>query len=109
VTLTVEQLAARAANIVADRGLTKGQMEEHQDGGPVCALGAICVALTGHASAPPKDDEGWRLMTDIRHRMQLITGRVSLAHWNDDKERTAADVVGLFEMVANGWSPELAA
>jgi hypothetical protein len=109
VSLTVEQLAARAANIVADRGLTKGQMEEHVNGGPVCALGAICVALTGEASRPPKDDEGWRLLTDLRERMQVIIGQLPVAQWNDDPARTHADVVGLFEMVANGWSPELVA
>jgi hypothetical protein len=107
--LTVEQVAARAANVVADRGLTKGQMEEHANGGPVCALGAICAALTGEASQAPKDDEGWQLLTDIRERTQLITGRISLAEWNDAKERTAADVVGLFEMVANGYNGELVA
>jgi hypothetical protein len=108
-TLTIEQLAARAANVVADRGHTKGQMEEHVNGGPVCTLGAICVALTGEASQPPKDDEGWELLTGLRNRMQQVVGQIRLADWNDAPERTAADVVGLFEMVAAGYSTDLVA
>jgi hypothetical protein len=107
--LTVEQVAARAASVVADRGHTKGQMEEYTNGGPVCALGALCAALTGEASSPPKDDEGWELFMDTRARLQKITRTERLAEWNDAPERTAADVVGLFEMVANGYSGEIVA
>lgn len=88
-----------AAKVVQARGLAKGCYQE--DSGSVCTVGALLVA-TG---MEPDDFEGspddvqQRALTFLDGRMWLKSGSPDvidrIAEWNDESERTAADVVEL--------------
>ncbi|WP_438479133.1 DUF6197 family protein [Streptomyces asiaticus] len=105
-----------AANVIRTNGHNKGDYYRIPETGvgvqltpaecPVCAVGAISIALTG---APKPDRWDVPLVeAAVRRFMQhLIPGyKRALAIWdlgvlwNDKPERTAADVIAAFEAAA---------
>ncbi|MDX3230539.1 hypothetical protein [Streptomyces sp. ME19-01-6] len=74
---------------------------------PVCAAGALNVALTG-SPAPAYDGDDIPVVVEAARRfMRHVTPGYrgasaiwDLAVWNDNRERTAADVIAAFEEAA---------
>ncbi|PRH79362.1 hypothetical protein C6N75_09770 [Streptomyces solincola] len=73
---------------------------------PVCAMGALCRATFGTAYAD--DIHVWppALMDTYRDAVLALEREVSapgnsVAHWNDQRERTAEDVILAFKRAAH--------
>lgn len=75
-----------AAAVIRERGWIQGRVRDDQ--GRVCLLGGLSVA--GASSATFKAVE------------VAIGGGRSIASWNDDPDRTVADVLSLLEFVGTG-------
>ncbi|WP_405537005.1 hypothetical protein [Streptomyces antimycoticus] len=105
-----------AADIIRRNGLNKGDWHGQPETGvgiqlaptecPVCAAGAISIALTG-APKPYRDDVPLVEAAARRLLQHLIPGyKRALAIWdlgvlwNDVEERTADDVIAAFEGAA---------
>lgn len=124
-TVDLTRIYLRAANVIRTNGLNKGYFWGRPESSvgieltaaecPVCAAGALAVALYGKptpfvSDAPDPDSYGF-LSPDFE---QAITGLVGvagirtpgmtvldqLAAWNDAPERTSADVIAAFEAAA---------
>jgi hypothetical protein len=69
---------------------------------PVCAVGALSVAVTGNPT--PTADDVDPVLVDFASRMfgpvNEAAAVVRIAAWNDAEERTPADVIAAFEQAA---------
>ncbi len=91
----------RAAQIVRQRGLAKYTQEDRV--GRVCVHGAISIALTGKIHCEEDCAERIALYRYLRSKgvPEGITLMDDSAHWNNQEERTAADVIEALEGAAN--------
>lgn len=99
----VSELAAAAAREIRSRGWFKGQYGSDRnniDTCAVCVLGAIRAASHGNPFTYPylhRDADA--LVARIRRR---IKGGRYLPEWNDAPGTTEADVLAVFDAIANG-------
>jgi hypothetical protein len=102
--LDVRWLANKAADVIAARGLWKGEMCKDPDDlfTPVCVLGAACVALTGKPDMAPDDDTSWLLMGGLCAALKPHTGPVLVGDWNDNEYVTTSRVVTVLRKIGAG-------
>lgn len=110
--MTLAEIYLKAAEIVRTNGLYKGAYWGRPETGvgveltaaecPVCTVGALSVATVGHPT--PLVDEADAVIVDLASRMfgpvNEAAAVARIAEWNDAEERTAADVIELFERTA---------
>ena len=97
-TISIDEAGAclqRAANIIRERGHCKKKIELWPDG-PVCLLGAI-----KYASGMPANQWAWSRGADAAiNKMTSYMGfddPYLLSRWNDEKVRTADEVISALE------------
>lgn len=104
---TPKQLLLEAADIIRQRGLAKRCLLSSD--GKVCAVGAMYFALgmgdkirpvLGLSDGDVKDFARSEAECLLLKSLEVIGLRSSLAGWNDRPERTAQDVINLFEKTA---------
>lgn len=110
--MKLAEIYLKAAEVIRTNGHYKGAYWGRPDTGvgielaapecPVCTVGALSVATTG--SPVPTVDEVDPIIVDFASRMfgpvNEAAAVVRIAEWNDAEERTAADVIDLFERFA---------
>lgn len=96
----------RAANLIEERGLAKHTRED--EGGSLCLMGAISMAAIGTTAMPvfKKTDAECQaalavnqalLARGVPHHLTCPNGS---AYWNNEPERTEADVVAVLREAA---------
>ena len=83
----------RAAEIIRERGLTKGYGEE--DNGSVCAGGALVRAAAERVGNVEFDVDGGKAAVDME-----LHGYDMVQRWNDEPERTQEEVIERLEFAA---------
>jgi hypothetical protein len=118
----LSEIYLKAAEVIDANGHTKGDfysipemgvgIERTRSEWPVCAAGALSVAIFGDPVPPCEGDEGRaefdavvaRLNARIEdfhlHGFEGEPPVLRLAGWNDADERTPADVIAAFEQAA---------
>lgn len=105
---TVKTVLRDAAAVITTRGLHKGSFTTEASDGPVCAAGAVSVAIFGAPDAENEHyagaaDAGW--FTYVEALDELLASFYhaygSVAEWNDVPERTQAEVVAQLHAVAD--------
>jgi hypothetical protein len=105
----VQRLAAKAAQVIEFHGHTKNRHVDDATG-HVCLAGAIHHARFFSVHTKPQYDILARhsqndskvvkaLMMRIR---RIIPSTVTITGWNDEKERTADEVIHVLKRIANG-------
>lgn len=103
-----------AARLVQANGLAKGWWYDPHSGrpegaSPVCAIGAVSMAITGAPTPDPMPDDAEDLDGELRDAVAILARQIKsgiddpierIAHWNDADERTAADVASLLRRAA---------
>jgi hypothetical protein len=102
--LDVQWLANKTADVIAARGLWKGEMcKDPADlWAPVCVLGGACVALTGRPDMAPEDDASWVLLDGLVKALEPHTGPVRVGDWNDNEYVTTRRVVDVLRKIGAG-------
>lgn len=106
-TITPQALLDRAADIITERGWYQGHFID-EEGRCVCALGALNLAYAEAAGVDASVNggawHGWpgpkplNLAVDA---LQAATGQEDwIAEWNDDEDRTEAEVVAALRAAA---------
>jgi hypothetical protein len=113
------EIYLKAAAVIEANGHTKGDfynipetplgIELGRREWPVCALGALSIAMFGDPYPPREDQDGH---TEFAANAARLNARIDygtaideeplqrIAHWNDADERTTADVIAAFERTA---------
>jgi hypothetical protein len=81
-----------AAGLVKRRGLHKGWFHDGTVNGPVCAVGAIRVAEKG--------SPGITCSNGLVESLAWVIDDALIGDWNDDRDRTADDVVVALDAAA---------
>lgn len=105
---SVADVLRHAARIIEERGWYQGFYSEGldrstEDSGPVCALGAIHVAMSGNANPPDGP------FPDYESGVLVAAGpfmATDVAFWNDYPGRTAAEVTAALRAAADVWEAE---
>ncbi|MFF2383670.1 hypothetical protein [Streptomyces sp. NPDC058108] len=120
--MTLSEIYLKAAQVIESNGHAQGDfysipescvgIERTRSEYPVCAGGALSIALFGDP-VPPREGTDGRAEFDVA--VSRVNARIDnphlygfqgeapvmrLAGWNDATERTAADVIALFERTA---------
>jgi hypothetical protein len=118
----LSEIYLKAAQVIEDNGHTKGDFYSIPEGSygitlgrseyPVCAAGALSIAVFGDPT-PPREGEDGRAEFDVI--VSRLNARIEsfhlygfegeppvlrLAGWNDADERTATDVIAAFKRTA---------
>jgi hypothetical protein len=97
----VSQILARAAQLVSERGLHKGDLfRQSPTFGPLCAEGAIIAAIAGGSVSRSLTYEQQVLFHHAENRARRLTGGRPLSGWNDEHGRTQFEVVALLSRAA---------
>ena len=106
--LTLKELFLAAADVIQQRGLYKGFLYKKShpaNSAPVCILGALNVAFTGHpypANAGTYEYVEGDALERAGAAVQKRLGERVISVWNDDKSRTDNDVIQLLHDLARG-------
>lgn len=97
----IRDLAARAAALLREEGWCQGDFQ--REDGSRCLAGAVLDAkrdidVIRTSFGLPSRDVRFMLLD----RLRRITGRSLLVAWNDDEDRTAAEVIAALERAASG-------
>jgi hypothetical protein len=94
--LTNQEIAAKAADLIEQRGHAKGALYDHR--GRLCLLGALNMAVSG---LPRHNHGGTRAM---RYVEQFI-GDQDAVRWNNAPERTPEEVIAVLRRAAGVRNP----
>lgn len=100
--MTDSEALLAAADLIDRSGLARREMwpgwgagESYPPDGPCCAWGAIAVVLDCHPADPP----AYRLLC----KLDRFLGE-SVVGWQDDPDRTDAEVTAYLRHVARVWA-----
>ncbi|MEU0818866.1 DUF6197 family protein [Streptomyces mirabilis] len=110
--MTLSEIYLKAAEVIRTNGHYKGAYYGWGESGvgitlapaecPVCTAGALSVAISGQPV--PTSDEFDVVALDFARRTRLPFDlnwpTIAIGDWNDDPERTAADVIAALELAA---------
>lgn len=110
--MELAEIYRKAADVIRSNGHYKGAYWGRPETGvgvelsaaecPVCTVGALSIVTTGFPT--PLHDEADTVIVDLASRMfgpvNEAAAVVRIAEWNDVEERTADDVIELFEQAA---------
>jgi hypothetical protein len=113
------EIYLKAAQVIESNGHAKGDFYNIPESSygislgrcewPVCALGALSIAVFGDPYPPRENQDGHTEFAAIAARLNAridfnaepqVEPMVRIANWNDAEERTAADVIAVFERTA---------
>lgn len=105
--MKTSELLTRTAETLRRRGHIKFMLEAYRDGGegPVCLMGAMNLALRGNSRYPESYPENYeravKHLLTVTEAPAMDRGPIStMVHWNNETERTPAEVIQAVEAAA---------
>ena len=92
------RLLLRAAEVLRDRGHCKNVIEDEH--GRVCAMGALLVAARIQNYSSRTNSCAAIELIQKRINSGLVDHWLGMVQWNNAPERTAAEVIEMFEQAA---------